>query len=58
MLADLNLRLSYALAIVLGMVLMAAFRPVSQFAVTDRAQYYRIQAITLVGAVSAQNWRY
>src|SRR5689334_19540066 len=48
---DLNLNLSYALAVVLGMVLITVFRPVSHLARSDRTQYYRIQAITLIGAL-------
>src|SRR4030095_5011495 len=51
MTTDLNIQLSYALMIALGMLLLAVFRPVSHLRSAARAQYYRIQAITLVGAV-------
>ena len=49
---DLNLKLSYALAVVLGMALITVFRPVSHLAAPDRTQYYRIQIITLIGALA------
>jgi len=48
---DLNLQFSYALAVILGIALVAVFRPVSNLASQDRRQYYRLQAITLIGAV-------
>jgi phosphatidylglycerol:prolipoprotein diacylglycerol transferase len=51
MTTDLNLHLSYALAVVLGAALIAVFRPVSDLGRSDRTQYYRLQAITLIGAV-------
>jgi phosphatidylglycerol:prolipoprotein diacylglycerol transferase len=48
----LNLQLSYALAVLLGAALIAVFRPVSHLDSSDRSRYYRLQAITLVGAVA------
>jgi phosphatidylglycerol:prolipoprotein diacylglycerol transferase len=50
--ADLNLHFSYALAVVLGMALILLFRPVSHLDAANRTQYYRLQAITLIGAVA------
>jgi phosphatidylglycerol:prolipoprotein diacylglycerol transferase len=49
--SELNLHLGYALAVVLGMALITVFRPVAHLASSDRTQYYRLQAITLIGAV-------
>lgn len=48
---DLNLHLSYALMVMLGMALIVAFRPVSHLTCAERAHYYRLQAVTLIGAV-------
>jgi phosphatidylglycerol:prolipoprotein diacylglycerol transferase len=46
-----NLQLSYALAVVLGIAVIAVFRPASHLRKPDRSQYYRLQAITLIGAI-------
>jgi phosphatidylglycerol---prolipoprotein diacylglyceryl transferase len=51
MMATLNLHLSYALAILVGIAVIVVFRPVSHLEANDRSQYYRLQAITLIGAV-------
>lgn len=51
MAADLNLQAAYALMVLLGLSLFALFRPTRQYSSSDRAQYYRLQAITLVAAI-------
>jgi phosphatidylglycerol:prolipoprotein diacylglycerol transferase len=51
MIGALNLQFSYALAVVLGAALIVVFRPVAHLKSSDRTQYYRLQAITLAGAI-------
>ncbi len=46
-----NLQLAYATMVLLGLSLFLLFRPASQYASADRQQYYRLQAITLIGAI-------
>jgi phosphatidylglycerol:prolipoprotein diacylglycerol transferase len=47
----LNLQAAYALMVLLGLSLFLLFRPTTHYSSSDRAQYYRLQAITLVGAI-------
>lgn len=51
MAADLNLQATYALMVLLGLSLFLVFRPTRHYSSGDRAQYYRLQAITLVAAI-------
>jgi phosphatidylglycerol:prolipoprotein diacylglycerol transferase len=46
-----GLQLAYAGMVLLGVVLLLAFRPARHYASAERAQYWRLQAITLVAAL-------
>jgi phosphatidylglycerol:prolipoprotein diacylglycerol transferase len=44
-------QVAYAGMVLLGVVLLLAFRPARQYASAERAQYWRLQGITLVAAL-------
>ena len=46
-----DLQLAYAGMVLLGVALLLAFRPARQYEAVERAQYWRLQAITLVAAL-------
>lgn len=46
-----GLQVAYAGMVLLGIVLLLAFRPARHYVSADRAQYWRLQAITLVAAL-------
>jgi phosphatidylglycerol:prolipoprotein diacylglycerol transferase len=46
-----GLQLAYAGMVLLGVALLLAFRPARHYASAERAQYWRLQAITLVAAL-------
>jgi phosphatidylglycerol---prolipoprotein diacylglyceryl transferase len=45
------IQVAYAGMVLLGIVLLLAFRPARHYASAERAQYWRLQAITLVAAL-------
>ncbi|HQZ31382.1 MAG TPA: prolipoprotein diacylglyceryl transferase [Arenimonas sp.] len=47
----LDLQLAYAFMVLLGFALVLLVRPASAYSSRERHQYYRLQAITLVGAI-------
>ena len=47
----LDLQLAYAFMVLLGIALVLLVRPASAYSSRERQQYYRLQAITLVGAI-------
>jgi phosphatidylglycerol:prolipoprotein diacylglycerol transferase len=46
-----NLQVAYAGMVLLGIALLLAFRPARHYASHERAQYWRLQAITLLAAL-------
>jgi phosphatidylglycerol:prolipoprotein diacylglycerol transferase len=46
-----GVQFAYAGMVLLGIVLLLAFRPARHYSSADRAQYWRLQAITLVAAL-------
>jgi phosphatidylglycerol:prolipoprotein diacylglycerol transferase len=46
-----GVQVAYAGMVLLGIVLLLAFRPARHYSSADRAQYWRLQAITLVAAL-------
>lgn len=48
---DFGLHLSYVLLILLGMSFFVFFRPASHYSSRDRHSYWRLQAITFIGAL-------
>jgi len=48
---DLELQLAYALMVLLGLALVLLVRPAGHYSHPERRQYYRLQAITIIGAV-------
>jgi phosphatidylglycerol---prolipoprotein diacylglyceryl transferase len=47
----LDLQVAYAFMVLLGIALVLLVRPASAYSSRERQQYYRLQAITLVGAI-------